>query len=155
MNINNLFASHTLHQLFLIYYFLHNRIVFKRSRSFFKKDKATHNLERISNNLTFDSLITFESLFLFLCVFIGYIRSHDMTERIYFQNHSGSKHLYGDFCRTFAEITSVSNGIPLWRDGMKNFPALYKRNLVFVKKLMYAYHLVYGPSRFYSVQLFI
>ena len=52
------------------------------------------------------------------------------------QNHSGTKHLYGDFC---AEIPSFSSEIPSCWDGMKNVLASYKENIAFKKKWLYAY----------------
>ena len=52
------------------------------------------------------------------------------------QNHSGTKHLYWDFC---AEIPSFSSEIPPCWYGMKNVLASYKENIAFKKKWLYAY----------------
>ena len=87
------------------------------------QNESTHNLERISNSLTIDSLTTFQNLFLLLFVFIGHFSSYDSTEKTCFQNHLGTKHLYEDFCPVFAGIPSISSRIPTRWDRMRNFLA--------------------------------
>ena len=79
-------------------------------------------------------------LFLFLCIFNGYFKSHDKHWSMYFQNHPGMKYVHKGFCPTFAEIPSVSSGIPPCWDRIKNVLASYKYNMSIIKKWQYTYH---------------
>ena len=101
----------------------------------------------------FESIIR-KYYFCFCAYSLATLNDMISTVSIYFQNHPGTKHLYGDFCPIFTGIPSVSSGIRPCRDGMKNIPASQKQNITFIKKWLYASHPVYCPVRFFILSRF-
>ena len=65
---------------------------------------------------------------------------------IHFQNHPGTKPLYGGFCPAFAGIS----GIRHCRDRTKNAPGSYKQN----KKWLYFYHSLHRPDSYFNPSRF-
>lgn len=56
------------------------------------------------------------------------------TTSIFFQNHPGTKHFYGDFCPAFPRILSVCR-IPPYQKGMQSILVSYQRNIPFYTEM--------------------